>query len=710
MTTALARLLRRAWLPADAGETFSDEDWRELEAGAAGAGMEALCLRLATARGIEVPSRLGASWATEVERERRLRRLAIGCLDDLGAALAAGHTPATLLGGRALERWLFGAPGSPEHGRLEILVPAARRAEAERRLEAAGFRPLATRRGRPAGSWSRYLQPTLPVVLLDELPTGLAPAELGAEAVTTRSASSRLLAGTLRHPSAVHDALLLGLRVEAAVAAGADPPWPELFRLADLLLGSEVGLDRSELLVEARGRRLETPLRHALDRCETCLGVNLETPPPTLRSGHVEWLPQLRRQAGTYLDPEPTARPGLRLEAVEDGLLEVVDPSGVRLAKLNVTAASVLELCAPARTLDETADAAAAIFETTPGAIRSEVESTADALAGAGCLRSGLGSLTRDRVELPMVDVHGRWGQRTGSRFCESRYVHWRLFRDEDRVPAGLDWLFLTQFDVRNIDRYDAGRKVVWMAEPRPIAWWSYEFVDQQIDHIDVLLTYDREQLSKYPDKALFCPAGGCHLRPESWGLHPKSRLVSFIASDKRWRAPGHLARHEFWEMYRPGSRGLTQHLLGDLEVDLYGKLVGNPVDDKMDSLRDYMFQIVVENVILDSYFTEKLIDAFLAGTIPIYRGTRRAADFFDAEGILFYSTTEELLAILRDLSPAEYQRRLPHVRRNFELARRYAHSVDWAWEHTDVLTSAAGVLAGRLAEGAQPGAPGGGR
>ena len=65
--------------------------------------------------------------------------------------------------------------------------------------------------------------------------------------------------------------------------------------------------------------------------------------------------------------------------------------------------------------------------------------------------------------------------------------------------------------------------------------------------------------------------------------------------------------------------------------------------------------------------------------------GREGAADFFDPGGIIFYSSTEELLEILRSLRPEDYQCRLPHVRRNFVLAQRYTHAVDWVYEHTDV-------------------------
>jgi hypothetical protein len=43
---------------------------------------------------------------------------------------------------------------------------------------------------------------------------------------------------------------------------------------------------------------------------------------------------------------------------------------------------------------------------------------------------------------------------------------------------------------------------------------------------------------------------------------------------------------------------------------------------------------------------------------------------------------------VLRNLTADDYECRLPHVRRNFELAQRYTHAVDWAYLHTDVFES----------------------
>ena len=44
-----------------------------------------------------------------------------------------------------------------------------------------------------------------------------------------------------------------------------------------------------------------------------------------------------------------------------------------------------------------------------------------------------------------------------------------------------------------------------------------------------------------------------------------------------------------------------------------------DPIEFKIDGLKDYRFSVVIENCKRDYWFTEKLIDCFVTGTIPIY-------------------------------------------------------------------------------------------
>ena len=71
-------------------------------------------------------------------------------------------------------------------------------------------------------------------------------------------------------------------------------------------------------------------------------------------------------------------------------------------------------------------------------------------------------------------------------------------------------------------------------------------------------------------------------------------------------------------------------------------------------------------------YFTEKIVDAFLTGTIPIYCGCPNIADYFDPKGIFHFQTLAELRALLPSLTPQVYESLSEHVQRNFEKAQEY--------------------------------------
>jgi hypothetical protein len=59
-------------------------------------------------------------------------------------------------------------------------------------------------------------------------------------------------------------------------------------------------------------------------------------------------------------------------------------------------------------------------------------------------------------------------------------------------------------------------------------------------------------------------------------------------------------------------------------KVDMGGKYknnVGGRVKNKIQFLSFYKFSIAMENSGADGYYSEKIIDSFLSGTIPIYYG-----------------------------------------------------------------------------------------
>jgi hypothetical protein len=101
-----------------------------------------------------------------------------------------------------------------------------------------------------------------------------------------------------------------------------------------------------------------------------------------------------------------------------------------------------------------------------------------------------------------------------------------------------------------------------------------------------------------------------------------------------------------------------------------------NPLpSDKKDPLFESLFSIVIENSCERNYFTEKIIDAFLTYTVPIYIGCINIGDYFDNRGIIVCSSVNEIIDKSNALTVDLYQDMIPYVQNNFLLAQQY---VDW--------------------------------
>ena len=190
-------------------------------------------------------------------------------------------------------------------------------------------------------------------------------------------------------------------------------------------------------------------------------------------------------------------------------------------------------------------------------------------------------------------------------------------------------------------------------------------------DLLDFTLTNDAELLKKYPTKTKFVPFGGGWIKAENQKVHPKSKDFSIIYSHKR-QCPGHKLRHQIAE---------SMHGL----IDLYGNGSPNPIKFKEEGLADYKFSIIIENISCDNYFTEKLIDCFLTGTIPIYWGCPNIGEFFDASGMIIFNNFDELTAILAKLTNDEAyynEIKVPVIEANLQTAKQYEIPEDWIYNH----------------------------
>lgn len=74
---------------------------------------------------------------------------------------------------------------------------------------------------------------------------------------------------------------------------------------------------------------------------------------------------------------------------------------------------------------------------------------------------------------------------------------------------------------------------------------------------------------------------------------------------------------------------------------------IGYNVDDKIMFLKDYKFSFAIENVSHEGYCTEKIVESFAAGTIPIYWGDPDVMEYFNDKAFINchkYSSTDEII------------------------------------------------------------------
>jgi glycosyltransferase involved in cell wall biosynthesis len=98
--------------------------------------------------------------------------------------------------------------------------------------------------------------------------------------------------------------------------------------------------------------------------------------------------------------------------------------------------------------------------------------------------------------------------------------------------------------------------------------------------------------------------------------------------------------------------------LRGKLEFDLYGRGF-SPIDDKWNALAPYRYSIAFENTRAPYYFTEKLMDCFVAETMPIYVGSPAIGDFFPAESMITIEPNDpDVIAKIDDAVRSDLWRR----------------------------------------------------
>lgn len=191
------------------------------------------------------------------------------------------------------------------------------------------------------------------------------------------------------------------------------------------------------------------------------------------------------------------------------------------------------------------------------------------------------------------------------------------------------------------------GKKYAWNLESKEI--FSTDFIFNNIDEIlnkfDLIFTMNRDLININPEKIKFVPGMGAWI--ENPKIYDKSKLISMISSTKG-STYGQNVRLKFISENRN-------------KFDLFGRGF-NEIKLKEDGLIDYMFSVAIENAKYNDYFTEKILDCFATGTIPIYFGTNNISNYFNSNGII---KLDELN--FDDLTPDLYYSKMKYIQENFE-------------------------------------------
>lgn len=134
-----------------------------------------------------------------------------------------------------------------------------------------------------------------------------------------------------------------------------------------------------------------------------------------------------------------------------------------------------------------------------------------------------------------------------------------------------------------------------------------------------------------------------------------KTKALSCVCSTK---AMGHTLHSQRLDFVR-------RLMNGDLpEIDVWGYGI-QPLDNKADAIDPYKYHLTIENHSCDHHWTEKLADAFLGFSLPIYYGCTNLDAYFPPESYIWIDIRDPdgALATLRETLAADpYEARLPAI------------------------------------------------
>ena len=148
-----------------------------------------------------------------------------------------------------------------------------------------------------------------------------------------------------------------------------------------------------------------------------------------------------------------------------------------------------------------------------------------------------------------------------------------------------------------------------------------------------------------------------------------KTKNVSILSSDKLM-CPLHKYRYDL--AYQCKNENLA---------DTFGTFDGGPLVSLSSTLKDYRYSICIENEVQPYFFTERILTALAFQTVPIYLGASKIDKFFNTDGIIQITTTDDIKKVLKQCSKEDYESRLSAIKDNYHRALEYGDPVEYLYD-----------------------------
>lgn len=236
------------------------------------------------------------------------------------------------------------------------------------------------------------------------------------------------------------------------------------------------------------------------------------------------------------------------------------------------------------------------------------------------------------------------------------------------------DFCFFSNQKILERGKYNFSKKNCFglLFESKSIIPDVFRISENVIPDFEMFFTHDSILLSKF-DNCFWIPGGGSWVGGQYAGgvrkIHNKTKLCSMVTSTKR-----------MCEMHNKRV-DIANFLKMKNLADVFG-LNNETQILSAAATTDYMFNVCIENSIDDLYFTEKILNCFVTGTVPIYFGARNISKIFDARGIIQFSEKEELPKIISSLSSELYLSMKNYIEKNFIESLKFLTIEDYIYEN----------------------------